>query len=383
MRQILYRIHLWLGVGIGLYFVILGLTGTLLVFGRELDRRLSADSPKVTPLGRRQPASAIVASFEKTHPGAHATAVTYPKEPDDAFLIKIGPTRPAQIQVYLDPHTADVIGERRLGSSVYGFLVNLHYNLYLGPPGRRLNGWGALLLLIVLTSGVWLWWPAGRVSRERWRGRFLVRRDAGTLRLLDDVHNSVGMYSLAFLLIFTLTALEFAFPNQVRPLLRTLGASGAAAHASGGGLALHHAESGAPLGLDQLIVIADRSADGRLSSLELPEDPSRPLIVTKALAQYDRTRARVEIAVDRYTGNVQSIHDSRHEPLGDALVRWCVPLHYGIWGGFATKLVYVVLGLVPAASFLTGFWRWRLRAARTRRYAIRQEPQTGTVPSQL
>ena len=42
-------------------------------------------------------------------------------------------------------------------------------------------------------------------------------------------------------------------------------------------------------------------------------------------------------------------------------MQWAIPLHFGIWGGLATRILYVVLGLLPAVGFVTGIWRWRLR----------------------
>ena len=365
-REVWYRIHLWLGIGLGLYFVMLGLTGTLLVFGRELDEYLNPDLLTVTPGPARQPVSAILASFERSHPGVPVTNLGFPTEPNGVYTIRVGPTRPSQLRVYLDPYTAQVVGERNLARSLYGFLVSLHYTLYLGPPGRVLNGWGSLLLLMLLTSGVRLWWPGLRATSSVWKARFSVRRGAGASRLLYDVHNAVGVYSLAFALVFTLTALEFAFPNQVRPLLHAL--DGSRAEGVPGAVGNLHTGGGGPRGpdLDRLVAIADRSAAGQLFGLELPQDSSGTVRVTKALDAYAYTRARIEITMDSRTAQVQSVDDTREEPLGDALIRWCVPLHYGIWGGMPTKILYFVLGLLPAASLATGFWKWRLRAARAR-----------------
>lgn len=366
-REAWYRIHLWLGIGLGLYWVMLGVTGTLLVFGRELDRYLNPELLTVVPGPARQPVSAILASFERSHPGVPVTNLGFPTRVDDVYTVRVGPTQPSQLRVYLDPYTARVVGERNLANSLYGFLVSLHYTLYLGPAGRVLNGWGSLLMLVAFASGIWLWWPAAPVSAAIWKARLSVRSDAGTSRFLYDLHNATGVYSLVFALIFTLTALEFAFPNQVRPMLHALGGSTITA-ASG---LRQLPDTGGPQDVDALVAIADRAAPGQLFGLEVPQSVAGEIHVTKSLDAYDYTRARVEITVDTRTGDVRSIHDSRTESLGDALIRWCVPLHYGIWGGMATKVLYFLLGLLPVVSFITGFWKWRRRAGRV---AVTRQP---------
>jgi uncharacterized iron-regulated membrane protein len=379
-RQVFYRVHLWLGIAIGTYFAMLGISGSLLVFGRELDLYLNPSILKVTPAGDRLPVSAIMARLHEAHPGVHVATLNYPKTPDGVYSVKIGPAAASQLHVYIDPYTGRITGERTLASSFYGFLVYLHFNLFLGPGGRTLNGWGSVLLIVLLASGLVLWWPGKRANRAVWKARFTVRRDAGAPRFLYGLHNIVGVYPFVFSLLFTLTTLEFAFPDQVRPFLHAVGGSlRRPAVESAGGDEGHPRVSGAAslakssvsVSLDALVASADRAADGRVSAIDFPKTADEPIVVTKALDAYNQTRARIEIAVDPHDGRVLAIHDTRVEPTGSALVRWCVPLHYGIWGGLSTRILYVILGLGPTAAFVTGFWKWRLRVARQRQLAVR------------
>ena len=87
-----------------------------------------------------------------------------------------------------------------------------------------------------------------------------------------------------------------------------------------------------------------------------------PLVVRKGWDDWNRTRNRASITVDPYTARVLDVYDSRkHESPGRSLVQWAIPLHFGIWGGMPTRVLYVVLGFIPVVAFVTGFWRWRLR----------------------
>jgi uncharacterized iron-regulated membrane protein len=382
-RQAFYRVHLWLGIAIGTYFAMLGISGSLLVFGRELDGYLNADILKVTPASDRLPVSAIMESVRKAHPSVYVDTLKYPTTPDGVYSAKSGPASASQLHVYIDPYTGRITGERTLASSFYGFLVYLHINLFLGPMGRTLNGWGALLLIVLLVSGFVLWWPGTRATRAVWKARLTIRRDAGAPRFLFDLHNTVGVYPFVFSVLSMLTALEFAFPDQVRPFLHAVGGS------SRSPVALRSAgsdedrprvpgaaklpKSSVMVGLDVVVASADRVAEGRIHAIDFPKTSDEPILVTKALDAYNRTRARIEIAVDPHDARVLAIHDTRVEPTGSALVRWCVPLHYGIWGGLSTRVLYVILGVGPTAAFVTGLWKWRLRVARQRQLAVRLE----------
>jgi uncharacterized iron-regulated membrane protein len=52
LRRALFQIHLWLGIGIGLYVLIISVSGSLIVFRRELDRALCPGTLVTTPAGR-------------------------------------------------------------------------------------------------------------------------------------------------------------------------------------------------------------------------------------------------------------------------------------------------------------------------------------------
>ncbi len=369
LRRRLLFVHRWLGIILGVYFVMLGITGSLLVFAREIDRALNPELLTAAPAGEQQPLSAIVDTFRREYPDRPMSYVNYPLPPNGVFNIRSGPNQASQLYVYINPYTAEVIGDRTRIGSFYGFLMYLHFYLFLGQAGWTLNGWGALLLTVLFLVGVWLWWPTRRSGAAVWKGRLSVRTDAGKSRLLYDLHNVVGVYPLVFFLIFTLTTLVFAFPDASRRVLYTLTST------PPDPVFQLDPEPGAErLSLDRLVAAADAAIDGRILRVSFPRTPDAPLRVRKEWDDWNRTRNRAMVTVDPYTAEVLDVYDSRkHESPGRLLVQWAIPLHFGIWGGLPTRILYFVLGLLPAVAFVTGFWRWRLRkqAERTHRGRIR------------
>ena len=357
MRRRLLFVHRWLGILLGVYFVMLGITGSLLVFAREIDRALNPELLTAPPQGEHQPLSAIVDTFRRQYPDLPMSYVNYPLPPNGVFNIRSGPNQASQLYVYINPYTAEIIGDRTRIGSFYGFLMYLHFYLFIGQAGWTLNGWGALLLTVLLLLGVWLWWPTRRSGTAVWKGRLSVRADAGKSRLLYDLHNVVGIYPFVFFLIFTLTTLVFAFPDTSRRVLYALSGT-----PSDPVFQLDPEPGAARLPLDKLVSAADEAIDGRILRVSVPQTPEAPLLVRKEWDDWNRTRNRAMIAVDPYSAEVLDVYDSRkHESLGRLLVQWAIPLHFGIWGGLATRILYVVLGLLPAVAFVTGIWRWRLR----------------------
>lgn len=366
-RQRLLFCHRWLGIVIGVYFVLLGVTGSLLVFGREIDRALNPALLTMQAQGAYRPLSEIVTAFRTRYPDAPMSYVNYPVPPDGVFNIRSGPNQASQLYVYFNPYTGQIIGDRTRIGSLYGFLCYLHFYLLFGQTGWTLNGWGAGLVLVLVLAGLWLWWPVKRAGTAVWRARVLVRRDAGRSRLLYDLHNVAGIYSLVFALLFTLTAMAFAFPAPATRVVYAI--TGTQPDAV---LRVTPPQDRQPLPLDQLVAAADAAIDGRILRVSVPQSPTAPLMVRKEWDDWNQTRNHAMVAIDPYTGGVMDVYDSRqHASVGRLLLQWAYPIHFGLWGGVWTRILYVVLGLAPLLGFVTGVWRWRLRRAAERKSQAR------------
>lgn len=372
VRLALGKAHLWLGLALGAYFLLLGLTGSLLVFGREVDDHFEAEVHRTTPGGAQAPLSQILAAYAARYPGERVGYVAYPRDPTDTFHIRQSVTAWSQRYTYFNPYTGQIIGERTRGGTFYGFLCYLHFYLAMGQVGWTVNGYGAILLTITLISGLWIWWPKGRAQL---RVRLRLRRDRGSKVLVHDLHNVLGAYPLAFMLVFTLTAVIFAFKEPSERFIYRL--TGVRKQRP-----VKVAAAGGVLPLDQLVAAADRAADGRLQRVNLPKRSSDPLVIRKEWDNWNQTRDRVEISVDPHTGAILRVDDSRTWPAGRKIIQLAIPIHFGLIGGLATRVVWVVLGLAPVGLAITGAIQWwtRKRArARSAAAAVRRRTAGDTA----
>ena len=105
LRRTLYQLHLWIGIALGLYIVVISVSGSAVVFRRELTRWLL--------------------------PGGRVPETGYP-----------------------------------WALSALEWLVDLHDNLLAGTVGRDFNGIGAILLAVMVLSGAVIWWPGLRRWRR-------------------------------------------------------------------------------------------------------------------------------------------------------------------------------------------------------------------------
>jgi uncharacterized iron-regulated membrane protein len=78
------------------------------------------------------------------------------------------------------------------------------------------------------------------------------------------------------------------------------------------------------------------------------------------------------VYLDQYTGAVLATQQSEAKTAGDVVMAWISPLHVGNFGGLPIRIAWLVIGLAPAALFVTGFIMWWTRVVRPRWLAWRR-----------
>jgi uncharacterized iron-regulated membrane protein len=152
LRRTVFQVHLWSGVSVGLYIFFISVTGSVLVYRNEL---------------------------------------------------------------YVAAMPAPTVAEVQVGSSsttgvwLVTKLIELHDSLLAGTTGRKVNGAGALAVLLMASTGMVIWWP----GRKRWRRSLTLRRSVGWKRLTWDLHSAIGFWCCAFVLVSALSGLYLCFPE--------------------------------------------------------------------------------------------------------------------------------------------------------------------------
>jgi len=363
-KRVYYLAHLWLGLILGLYFVVIGITGSLLIFGREIDLWLNPQLLRVAVGPKKVSLSVVMQKFQEKYPTLKASYINYPTRTDGVYSIRIGPNQASQLYVYQNPYTGEVIGERTRAGHLYGFLCYLHFYLLFGQTGWNANGYGAILLTLLLLTGLWLWWPNARAGVQVWKSRFRIKPGMGLKKLLYDVHNMAGIYPLAFSLIFTLTTLEFVFPDATKGFVYAVTREKAEP-------TFKITPQGKAQSLDSLVDAANGAIAGEIRRVSFPASPTAPLTMRKEWEDWNVNRNHAAVTIDPYSGKVLHVADTRNAGIGRKIIQYCIPLHYGIWGGVPVRILYVFLGLIPLVAFVTGFWHWRLREQATKEVAAK------------
>lgn len=362
-RRLLFHVHLYAGLTIGALLAVMGLSGSVLVFGEELDRNLRPELRRVEPARTRVPLAGVVEGVTK-HQGGTAPRQLRLLERPDAPLEAWMDTHGA-LKVYVDPYSGAVLGARTPGQSLVGTLRELHMKLLAGETGEAVVGSAGLVLIALCLTGLVLWWPGRRKLAEG----LTLRRPLRWRRANFDLHKLGGLLSLAFLLMAGLTGAALVFPAPFELALQSVAGTPSRSPPPKTG-----PTTGEPVPLDTLLAEADRALPGaRTTRVDLPTSPGAPLRVRKRLPDEPHPNGMSFVYVDRYGGAVLRVENALEAPLAARLMALRYPLHIGSLGGLATRLLAVLTGLFPAGLFLTGFFLWLART-RARAAPVRRSP---------
>lgn len=373
-RSLLRRIHLWLGLALGLPFAVLAVTGSALVFYIELDAWLhpgirvetSAPAPDWTSpvwdqalatAQARWPDAAGKWSFEVTgKPGAIPARYYAPTEGHAA-----GHGHADPLMVWFTPDGRQVLRQARWGDYLMTFFYDIHRNFLAGDVGNIVVGWTGVATLFLLATGLFTWWPRGS-----WRKALAYKRAASPTRRLYDLHKLVGLASLALLLILSATGALLALPAEKTWLLSTVVAPVVAVPAP-----VSTVGAGRQVSIGQALATAHRALpDGRIAWIDVP-GPGDGVFRFRIQVSGDPTHRFPYsfVFVDQYSGAVLAVHDARQGTASTTVNTWIRPLHDGSVAGLSTRVLAVIAGLTPPALLITGLLRWLRRRPAKRRPA--------------
>ena len=355
MRKRLWKLHSWLGLIAGLGLLVIGLTGSLLVFHEELEQVLNPELVRVAPGAQgRLPYDQLLASVNDQLPGYEVAGWLpqhdHPEFADVVYVMKHGTGD--WLLATLDPYTGRILASPRKGTETFtGWLLELHYAFFADHAGVFIVGIFGVLLMALGVTGVWLY-------RDFWKNVFTLRWGRGARILFSDIHKFAGITSVVFNLALGFTG---AYWNLT--------------HVAGHWLEEEHEEPvmverlyAGSLSLDALAGDAAKRVPGfRANYLSFPISAEAPA-VTFYGASEPRSRWSGPygsyVAYDARRGRFMSATDIRDAGGWARFVDGFTPVHFGTFGGLPVKILWAFIGLTPAILSISGFCIWWMRNRR-------------------
>lgn len=375
-KQRLYRWHSWLGIIFMVPFLLICLTGSVLVFKKELDGWLlpevaalaPSEQPRLSLQQLKQRVNQQLPDYEigswEIFPAGH-------DEADRVFMIKKGTG--LWHKVHLNPYTGDLQSQpTEHGHYLTDWLLELHYTLLLndlkGLDFSFASEHFGLLLTLVLGLFLLFMGISGLIMYRRfWARFFTLRWDQRLLVVFSDLHKMAGTFAAPILLVLGITGVYYnglIFYEEWTE--------------HGGGQAHYQVTErlySDSVNIDSIVAqSSDYITDFKPTFLLFPYEPELPFTVfgqaptdNPLLSNYGSV-----VNFDGQTGAYISHYNLNEQGLGWKTLDSFRHLHFGQWGGLAVKLLYAFVGLLPLLLAITGSYLWwRRRRSRSNRRANR------------
>lgn len=199
-----WRWHFYAGLYVIPFFIMLATTGMAMLWIAWLDGR-DGERHMVTPQAQPLALSEQAESAQKAFPNGALAQYIAPRSDDLAAIFRLN-TDSGPMMAVIDPYNAEILEVFPRRSGWYDLMDNLHGSLLLGLTGDRMIEIAASLGILLLVTGLYLWWP-----RDTSLIRALTPRVTGGGRgLWKSLHSVIGIYISLFLLFFLISGLAWA-----------------------------------------------------------------------------------------------------------------------------------------------------------------------------
>ena len=217
LRKSLFQIHLWIGIVAGLYVVVISISGSAIVFRREIESRVQKHFV-ITNEGRTLLSTEEIQQRARlAYPANEVLNIVDPQNPNRPYevVLEIGNQR---VKRLFDPYTGVSLGDPESSiDRVFDWLADLHDNLLAGLTGRILNGLGSSLLVLLSLTGAVIWWP----GIQNWRRSIRINWGARPARFNWDLHSAFGFWCYLFVLVWGISGICLCFPGTLDFLINS------------------------------------------------------------------------------------------------------------------------------------------------------------------
>jgi uncharacterized iron-regulated membrane protein len=368
LYRLFWRWHFYAGLIVAPIILVASVTGGLYVFIEELRPLMYPtlfQAESTVGSGPMLSHAELAAAVEKNVPNAKVTAVTPPADETQNARVEVT-GKPTQM---VDPRTGEVAGFYDEKNSFFGIVLGLHRRLLLDTPGRitveMAVSWGVILLI----TGVYLWWPrkSGR-AQSPGAGVWYPRLRMPLTVVLRDLHTVVGFYGVTTASIVLITGLFFTqfFGNGYKLLQNNLGYTPPSAAKPP---TSSEKNGRTPISLDEAKRIAEPLLPGsaplriNVPKEEAPaktpgEQPKPGEAFNIARADSTSPTLRRTVFIDQYSGQVLDSYgwddlSTLHK------IRFSIyPIHVGSIYGLTTKILALLTCMALMVLAITGVWMW-------------------------
>ena len=350
-KNIWFKFHLILGLSAGFILLIVGFTGSMLSFEKEILNAINQDSYKVTVFEQgKLSTKELLEKFQEQKPQSKINGITISSFEDDSVSINVageGQNARKGVTYYVNPYTAEILPELK-GVSFFKTVENIHRRLLLDDLGKQVVALSVVSLLVLMFSGIYIYFP--RIKKSFSQSLKLNFQSKGRF-FLANLHSAIGMWVIPFYLVFCLTGLYWSYDFVSNGLHTITGVEKPKKPQREG-------SQGEKISFDDISLAVDifkNLVENKYSSATL-RFPQKGSVYSFDYLAVDvpHERAKNKIEFDIKTNQVSKHEKYEDKTLTQKLMGSILPLHTGEYFGVVGQTLMFLASLMMPLFAITG-----------------------------
>ncbi|MEV5112139.1 PepSY-associated TM helix domain-containing protein [Peribacillus frigoritolerans] len=374
LYRTVWRWHFYAGIIFAPLLIILAVTGSIYLFKPQIEQFLYQDYQVVTPQGDRLPASQQIENVKELYPDAVVTKYHPGENASRSSEVSITSNKES-LTIFMDPYTGKSIGELNDEDRIMDKIEEIHGELMAGTLGDRIVELAACWAVVLIVSGLYLWYPKKNQSLS---GVLFPRLKKGKHIFRRDLHAVPAFWITAGMLFLIMTGLPWSgFWGNNFQLLATNSGSGYPPSIWTGSaptssiktkdiadvpwaaenldVPLSDIQGFIPLSIDDVVTIANREGMHPSYSINIPQETDG---VYSLSAFPPKAQDEATIHIDQYSGAVLADYRYDHYGLIGKIVAWGITLHKGTQFGLINQIISLLICLGIMFVACSGFYLW-------------------------
>jgi sulfite reductase (NADPH) flavoprotein alpha-component len=361
-KRVWFKIHWALGITAGIILFIIGTTGAIMSFEKEILKLINKESYYVSIPADNEKLTTkeLLEKFQLSMPEAKMNGISFSNDMTSAVVINVASKENRKgIEYFINPYTAEILPDIK-GKEFFGFVLRLHRWLALSNEAREVGkqtvAISTVALIVLLISGIVIHW--GKIKKAFFKSfTFKFKRKGPAF--LSTLHTAIGMWVIPFYLLAALTGLSWSYEWYNNSLYKIAGVEKPKREAQkpkentniGENIQQTRAKESKFDDSQKAIEMFDFFVKGEYSkaTLRFPQKGSIYSFnyLDKQFAHY---RAMNTLELDTNVWQLLKHEKYEDKPLNEKLIKSILPLHTGEYFGLIGQI-----GMFLASSFMMVF----------------------------
>ncbi len=213
-KTIWFKIHWFLGITAGIILLVVGITGAIMSFEKEILKAINSESYVVNVPQNQEKLNVkeLLEKFQSQMPEAKINSISFSNNPEESTTLNIASKESRKgINYYVNPYTAEILPDI-VGKDFFGFILRLHRWLALPDDAREVGkqtvAISTVSLIILIISAIVIYW--GRIKHSFLKSFTFKFKHKGRA-FLSTMHSAIGMWVIPFYLLASLTGLFWSY----------------------------------------------------------------------------------------------------------------------------------------------------------------------------